>query len=279
MPVSHSGLVSPIDSNMSSGTRPKSPQEQPSSRSKLQRQISITRSEQFSDQDVKRKQFSKQESKDSGIVTEMTLRPKDIDLSRSESTKSRKKVERTPSSKSKSKKEIMKYKQRSKTMNDLVSYNHSEENEIELLTPKQNGTVENTDQDKSSIKGMWKKAFKSLKSSPSDSKLNKKSSLKKKGSREEEEEPEPEPKEIDPVYSLLKCAADLPKGAKVPCTIHAHCGGQHNPDSSSSTSKTSSPSSSEVPEQSLGHDFKEFYKNTRPSKVKSSSSMFSTVLL
>lgn len=46
--------------------------------------------------------------------------------------------------------------------------------QIDLLTPKQNGTVENTDQDKSaaSIKGMWKKAFKSLKSSSSsDSKL------------------------------------------------------------------------------------------------------------
>ncbi|XP_063399634.1 nostrin-like [Mytilus trossulus] len=120
--------------------------------------------------------------------------------------------------------------------------------QIELLTPKQNGTVENTDQDKqyssASIKGMWKKAFKSLKSSPSDSKLSKKASLKKKqGSKEEEEEEEQGPREIDPVYSLLKCAADLPKNSRIPCTVHAHCGG-HHPDSSSSTSKTSSPSSS-----------------------------------
>lgn len=51
-------------------------------------------------------------------------------------------------------------------------------------------------------------------------------------------------KEIDPVYSLLKCAADLPKGARIPCIVHSQCAGQHNPDSSSSTSKTSSPSSS-----------------------------------
>lgn len=51
-------------------------------------------------------------------------------------------------------------------------------------------------------------------------------------------------KEIDPVYSLLKCAADLPKGARIPCIVHSQCASQHNPDSSSSTSKTSSPSSS-----------------------------------
>ena len=65
---------------------------------------------------------------------------------------------------------------------------------------------------------------------------------------------------LDPVYSLLKCAADLPKGGsssgggKSPCLIHAHCSGTHQTpsynrypsggDSSGSTSKTSSPSSS-----------------------------------
>lgn len=54
--------------------------------------------------------------------------------------------------------------------------------------------------------------------------------------------------EIDPVYSLLKCAADLPKASKV-CGIHSQCSGHHSKhgghgDSSASTSKTSSPSSS-----------------------------------
>lgn len=155
--------------------------------------------------------------------------------------------------------------------------------QIDLLTPKQNGTVENTDQDKSaaSIKGMWKKAFKSLKSSSSsDSKLSKKSSLKKKqqGSKEEEEEQEQESKEIDPVYSLLKCAADLPKGARIPCIVHSQCAGQHNPDSSSSTSKTSSPSSSDIVVQSLGSEFKNYYKMTRPAK-KTSSLHFSSLLI
>ncbi|CAC5383893.1 unnamed protein product [Mytilus coruscus] len=256
MPVSDTGMRSPVNnSDMSTGTRPKSPQET-TSRSKLQRQTSMNKYEHLGDQEYKRNQFSKQESKDSGIVTEMALRPKDLDLTRSESMKSRNKIEKSPSmrgrshnSSTKSKSGSMKYKQRSKTTSDLVPMKYNEENEIELLTPKQNGTVENTDQDKqyssASIKGMWKKAFKSLKSSPSDSKLSKKASLKKKqGSKEEEEEQEQEPREIDPVYSLLKCAADLPKNSRIPCTIHAHCGGHHNPDSSTSTSKTSSPSSS-----------------------------------
>ena len=61
---------------------------------------------------------------------------------------------------------------------------------------------------------------------------------------------------LDPVYSLLKCAADLPKGGggKSPCLVHPHCSGHHQSpsyqrypsggDSSGNTSKTSSPSSS-----------------------------------
>ena len=46
--------------------------------------------------------------------------------------------------------------------------------QIEILTPKQNGSIEKLDQDSknsaATIKGMWKKAFKSLKST-SDTKL------------------------------------------------------------------------------------------------------------
>jgi hypothetical protein len=60
-------------------------------------------------------------------VTEMSLRPKDLDLTRSESVKARKKVEKTPSMRSshsaKSKGGSMKYKQRSKTTSDLVPVN------------------------------------------------------------------------------------------------------------------------------------------------------------
>jgi len=45
--------------------------------------------------------------------------------------------------------------------------------QIELLTPKQNGAVEDDQEKKnpSTIRGMWKKAFKTLKSSPSVEKL------------------------------------------------------------------------------------------------------------
>ncbi|XP_076449962.1 uncharacterized protein LOC143286309 [Babylonia areolata] len=156
--------------------------------------------------------------------------------------------------------------------------------QMEMLTQKQNGspgggpegspggggTEEQEQEDKkehrATIKGLWKKAFKSLKSSGSSSgehKLSTKkgASLKRKDSKEVEE-PEPEePKEIDPVYSLLKCAADLPRVSRAskegqltpqsagggggvggtPCT-----GGlvARHGDSSGSTSKASSPSSS-----------------------------------
>ncbi|XP_061178105.1 uncharacterized protein LOC133186797 [Saccostrea echinata] len=123
--------------------------------------------------------------------------------------------------------------------------------QIEVLSPKQNGSMENLEQDskKSSatIKSMWKKAFKNLKST-SDSKLTKKGSLikKKQNSQETEVEETVESGEIDPVYSLLKCAADLPKVGKPSCGIHAQCSGHHSNkgDSSTSTSKTTSPASS-----------------------------------
>lgn len=133
MPVSDTGMRSPTtNSDMSTGTRPKSPQE---TRSKLQRQISMNKY----DQEYKRNQFSKQESKDSGIVTEMALRPKDLDLTRSESMKSRNKVEKSPSmrgrshnSSTKSKSGSMKYKQRSKTTSDLVPMKYNEEKEVSV---------------------------------------------------------------------------------------------------------------------------------------------------
>ncbi|KAJ8298700.1 hypothetical protein KUTeg_022760 [Tegillarca granosa] len=163
--------------------------------------------------------------------------------------------------------------------------------QIELLTPKQNGSVENDDQEKSSasIKTMWKKAFKSLKTSSAENKLTKKASFIKKKQRSKEDEAEPEPKhsgDIDPVYSLLKCAADLPKAGKS-CGLHPHCSGHHGSlrlsntsttvaDSSGSTSKTSSPSSSGMQEavvNSLGSEFKNYYKLTSPLK-KSASSPF-----
>ncbi|XP_052799939.1 uncharacterized protein LOC128231321 isoform X1 [Mya arenaria] len=130
--------------------------------------------------------------------------------------------------------------------------------QIELLTPKQNGAVEDDQEKKnpSTIRGMWKKAFKTLKSSPSVEKLSKKSSFskKKQNSKEADDEVEQVNGPVDPVYSLLKCAADLPRsGGKSPCLVHPHCSGQHTPgysrypsggDSSGNTSKTSSPSSS-----------------------------------
>ncbi|KAJ8298703.1 hypothetical protein KUTeg_022763 [Tegillarca granosa] len=121
--------------------------------------------------------------------------------------------------------------------------------QIELLTPKQNGSVENDDQEKSSasIKTMWKKAFKSLKTSSAENKLTKKASFIKKKQRSKEDEAEPEPKhsgDIDPVYSLLKCAADLPKAGMQEAVVN-----------------------------SLGSEFKNYYKLTSPLK-KSASSPF-----
>ncbi|CAI9722799.1 Hypothetical predicted protein [Octopus vulgaris] len=132
---------------------------------------------------------------------------------------------------------------------------------IEVLSPKHNGAVEGTDQESkkahssASIKGMWKKAVKSLKSNsgePKPTRLSKKGSLiKRKDSKEvpDTEGPE-ESQEIDPVYSLLKCAADLPKTNRS-CT-HTHCSGHHARHSQGdtacgNTSKNSSPSSSEAP--------------------------------
>ncbi|XP_060577463.1 SH3 and cysteine-rich domain-containing protein 2-like [Ruditapes philippinarum] len=134
-----------------------------------------------------------------------------------------------------------------------------EPNEIELLTPKQNGSMDDDQEKKnpSTIRGMWKKAFKTLKSSSSVEKLSKKSSFSKKKQSSKDADDEVEQLSggpVDPVYSLLKCAADLPRsGGKSPCLLHQHCSGQHTPayvrypsggDSSGNTSKTSSPSSS-----------------------------------
>lgn len=133
--------------------------------------------------------------------------------------------------------------------------------QIEVLSPNHNGAVESADQEQkkthssASIKGMWKKAVKSLKSNsgePKPTRLSKKGSLiKRKDSKEGSEgEGAEEAQEIDPVYSLLKCAADLPK-ARGSCS-HTHCTGHHARHSQGdsacgNTSKNSSPSSSEVP--------------------------------
>lgn len=181
-----------------------------------------------------------------------------------------------------------------------------------MLTPRQNGYVENddpeTEEDKrkhtASIKGMWKKAFKSLKSNDKQAWLSKKGSLKKKD-EEAEEEPQEVSKEIDPVYSLLKCAADLPKVPKAQkeAQCPGHLTGQtvKADTSSGSTSKASSPSSSggagltltinhhhskssldsspaspppgyqretmhHIVDESLGSEFRTFYKLTSPVK-------------
>ncbi|XP_064635720.1 uncharacterized protein LOC135492918 isoform X3 [Lineus longissimus] len=119
--------------------------------------------------------------------------------------------------------------------------------QIELLSPKQNGTVdpdrEGQRAQKATIKGMWRKAFRSLKQSKSDkpdSKYSKigsqrRSFLKRKDSKEAQDEAAADAfsgvaastrpsrcsvqvsEEIDPVYSLLKCAADLPKSRHQSC--------------------------------------------------------------
>ncbi|KAH3784909.1 hypothetical protein DPMN_162981, partial [Dreissena polymorpha] len=201
----------------------------------------------------KRRDMLKQESKDSGIVTDTSVRPKDTGTKNRRSLKSKNssdKVKRSQSMKDKRPKEQFDGKERS-----------HDDSEIELLSPKQNGAPEDEQEKKnpSTIRGMWKKAFKTLKSSSSVEKLSKKSSFskKKQNSKEADEEVEQLNSPVDPVYSLLKCAADLPRsGGKSPCLLHAHCSGQHTPsnpgnarypsggDSSGNTSKASSPSSS-----------------------------------
>ncbi|CAG5131083.1 unnamed protein product [Candidula unifasciata] len=121
-----------------------------------------------------------------------------------------------------------------------------------MLTPKHNGFIDEddeTDEEKSkhtaSIKGMWKKAFKSLKSNDKQPRMSKKGSVIKRRDSDTEEKPPELYKDIDPVYSLLKCAADLPKVPKIQkegtCSSFLSSKG----DCSDSTSKTSSPSSSE----------------------------------
>lgn len=263
----------------------------------------LTRQTQVEKDENKRRDMLKQESKDSGIVTEMVVRPKDLSPSviqkeyhRSETSSSlggskrrsaRAKVHSDKMKRSQSVKE----KRHLKDPIDPLKGHAHDDLEIELLTPKQNGTVED-DQDKksaSTIRGMWKKAFKTLKSSSSVEKLTKKSSFskKKQSSKEADDEVEQLSGPVDPVYSLLKCAADLPRsGGKSPCLIHPHCSGQHTPsyvrypsggDSSGNTSKTSSPSSSDFtaaanPDvDSLGSDFKNFYKISSPAKKKTSA--------
>ncbi|XP_064599795.1 uncharacterized protein LOC135466306 isoform X1 [Liolophura sinensis] len=143
--------------------------------------------------------------------------------------------------------------------------------QVDMLTPKQNGTVEGVDQDSkkassASIKGMWKKAFKTLKSTEEKSEkdkekekdkgkgsgsLIKRSSFTKlrKDSKEKDDVTEGEQEvshEIDPVYSLLKCAADLPKAGSSgkPCTNTTCSGHKHGIECGGNTSQSSSPSSS-----------------------------------
>lgn len=260
------------------------------SRSKLHRQLSITKD--GLQEDKIRQQMHKQESKDSGIVTEMYTRPKDFspqpesssnkgaiskdlasprsdrsskampkDITRSVSDKGAStKTRRTSDSKrSSSLKGTSKKRGSLKSTSDHVHdrKDKQEEGEIDLFTSKQNGSVEDLSDKKSaaSIKGMWKKAVKNLKTA-SETKISKRGSfIKKKQNSNEQEEPEPAPSgEIDPVYSLLKCAADLPKGGPKSCSVHSQCSGHHSSvrrgspgaggDSSGNTSKTSSPSSS-----------------------------------
>ncbi|KAK6184380.1 hypothetical protein SNE40_006863 [Patella caerulea] len=145
----------------------------------------------------------------------------------------------------------VKQKQRTKSSGD----GGDDSTQLDMLTPKQNGTMEDEvdgDEKKekpssATIKGMWKKAVKSMKSEEKKNWLTKKGSLiRRKDSKEEEIETE-EVKVVDPVYSLLKCAADLPKSSRV---------------------KSDSPG--------LGHDFKEYYKLTSPGK-KTSPSPFDNI--
>ncbi|ELU06816.1 hypothetical protein CAPTEDRAFT_194462 [Capitella teleta] len=175
---------------------------------------------------------------------------------------------------------------------------------IELLTPKQNGAAQEdgascsgTGRDspslskapaKGSIRGLWKKAFKSMKPEKSEKNTNtvsaaaeggedssdnrpekpkRQSSLKKglrrKDSKEKEaaagavgggdrfdSEDRPDssdnPQEIDPVYSLLKCAADLPRqGGKGGSTGHDCCPRGIGIGTNGSSSRGSSPASGE----------------------------------
>ncbi|XP_060066779.1 uncharacterized protein LOC132547048 isoform X1 [Ylistrum balloti] len=256
----------------------------------LQRQASMTR--EGGHEDKIRRQMHKQESKDSGIVTEMYTRPKDFpdtsshhnkgavskdlasprsdnssskdmpkEMTRSEkggSSKPRRteSAKRSSSLKGSSKKRSGSLKHTSAEA-DHQAHGGPEESEIDLFTSKQNGSVEDMSDKKSaaSIKGMWKKAVKNLKTASETKIIKKGSFIKKKQVSTESDEPEPAPSgEIDPVYSLLKCAADLPKGGPKACGVHSQCSGHQSSirrgspgaggDSSGNTSKTSSPSSS-----------------------------------
>ncbi|KAK3587363.1 hypothetical protein CHS0354_028732 [Potamilus streckersoni] len=288
--------ASPFDS-------PKMKQNKGNSRGKLKRQQNVS---QDSTEDQMQYQMLKQESKDSGIVTEMITRPKESskDINWSESMHSEKFPRDTQSSR-----DLIEYSRQSSRSNRSGSSTKSvkssggnvklkrgksvkengqkdyesdeDQSKIELLMPKQNGSLDEDQENKknpSIIRGMWKKAFKSLKSSGGE-KLSKKGSVhKKKPDSTEQDEPQCQSSgPVDPVYSLLKCAADLPKVGKPPCSLHASCTLHSGPgsiavssaDSSDNTSKTSSHSSSEMHEivgSSLGSDFKTFYKLTSPTK-------------
>ncbi|XP_076471882.1 uncharacterized protein LOC143301462 [Babylonia areolata] len=195
--------------------------------------------------------------------------------------------------------------------------------EMELLDPKHNGSLRRggvgggggggeeevegeevevwgeggEERKEPSIKGLWKKAFKNMKPpGGSDSKWLNRPSFKRRDSRYDSEEvQEEEPKEIDPVYSLLKCAADLPKitrtspkeGGQTSGCQGQHCMGRASSPSPQGLSQLSlsgggscvscrgvhqSSNEDSSIQHSLGHDFKEFYKQTSPIKRLSSSS-------
>ncbi|KAL3842958.1 hypothetical protein ACJMK2_020928 [Sinanodonta woodiana] len=199
--------ASPVDS-------PKMKQNKGSSRGKLKRQQNVS---QDSTEDQMRYQMLKQESKDSGIVTEMITRPKESskDIKRSGSTNSEKLARETQSSK-----DLIEYSQKSgrsnrsgstkstKSVGDCVKFKRGksvrergekdykgdeDQSKIELLMPKQNGSLDEDQENKknpSIIRGMWKKAFKSLKSGGGE-KLSKKGSVnKKKPDSIEQDEPQ-----------------------------------------------------------------------------------------
>ncbi|KAL8573100.1 hypothetical protein ACOMHN_027360 [Nucella lapillus] len=170
-------------------------------------------------------------------------------------------------------------------------YEYDEEDEEEVWEEEKK---------EASIKCLWKKAVKTMKGPGSDSKWLNRASFKRRDSSKHdvEEVEEKEPKEIDPVYSLLKCAADLPKIARSqskempPATCQGpHClakaqGGVSQSRSSSlsgglcASCRSLQPPSNDPPggrasspsPHNLGQDFKRFYKQTSPVKRLSSSS-------
>ncbi|KAK2190676.1 hypothetical protein NP493_70g03017 [Ridgeia piscesae] len=169
--------------------------------------------------------------------------------------------------------------------------------QIELLSPQQNGTAVDLEgstsggnAQRASIKGMWKKAFRSLKSHskdkderPAENKAEdrkhvqrttslKLGLMKRKDSKEQVQHDSPKAStqkkgllkrkdskdppsdemadneiscELDPVYSLLKCAADLPRYGRPgnTCCIRTQLADNITLHSSSRTSSSSSDGS------------------------------------